>query len=71
VILLKHGDRTSGQKELQDWGREEWLIIYLGVGGGKEKVRYPKGLSYAKEDSQDAGGLAIVMLRWFFLLVRY
>ena len=36
VILLKHGDRTCGQKELH-WDCEEWLLIYYGAGGGKVK----------------------------------
>ena len=33
VVLLKHGDRTRGQKELH-WGHEEWPIIYFQVGRG-------------------------------------
>ena len=37
VILLKHRDRTHGQKELP-WGCEEWLIIYLQVGRGLRKA---------------------------------
>ena len=28
VVLLKHGDRTCGQKELHQ-GHEEWPIIYF------------------------------------------
>jgi len=35
--LLKHGDRTRGQKELLHLGLEEWLIMYSRVGGSKEK----------------------------------
>ena len=35
--LLKHGDRTRGQKELLLRGCEGWLIIYHGIGEGKEK----------------------------------
>ena len=65
------GTAPSGQEELLHQGCEEWLIIRLGVGGGKEKERCPKGLSYAKEDSQDTGDLAIVKLRLFFFLVRH
>ena len=42
--LLKHRDRTLGQKELLPWGCEGWLIIYHGVGGGKEKGRLRKYL---------------------------
>ena len=34
--LLKHGDRTHGQEELLPRGCEEWLVIYLAVGGGGE-----------------------------------
>ena len=30
--LLKHRDRTLGQKELLPWDCEGWLIIYCGVG---------------------------------------
>ena len=71
MILLKHRDNARGQKELQHWGLEEWLITYLGVGGGKEKGRGPKGLSYAKEDSQATGGPAIVKLRLFFPLAKH
>jgi len=70
VVLLKHRVRTPGQKELH-WGCEEQLIIYYGVGGGKEKRRFSKDLSYAKEDLQDSGGLAIVKLGLFSPLARY
>ena len=63
VVVLKHRGRTRGQKDLLPWDCEEWLIIYLGVGLGKE---VSKEFSYAKEDLQDTGGLAIVKLRWFF-----
>ena len=56
VILLKPGDRTPGQKEQlshvgREKGCEEWLFLYLGVGGGKEK-RFSKELSYVKEELQ-------------------
>ena len=40
VVLLKHGDRTHGQEGLLPWGYEGWLIIYLGVDGGKEKAGF-------------------------------
>ena len=33
VVLLKHGERTPGQKELH-WSREEWPTIYFQVGRG-------------------------------------
>ena len=41
VILLKHGDRTRGQKELH-WGCEEWLVIYYGVREVKAKGGFQK-----------------------------
>lgn len=68
--LIKAWGQDQGAAKLLHWGCEEWLVIYLGVGGCKEKERGPKGLSYAKEDPRDTGGLAIVQLRLFFLLVR-
>ena len=37
MVLLKTGDRTCGQKDLLPQGCEGWLIIYLVVGGRKEK----------------------------------
>lgn len=36
VILLKHWDRTCGQEEL-GWGCEDRLVIYYGIGGGKDR----------------------------------
>ena len=47
VVLLKHRDRTCGQEELH-WGCEEWLIIYLGVGRGKEKGNFQKNFHMLK-----------------------
>ena len=38
--LLKHGDRTRGQKELLLQGCDGWQVMYDGVGGGKEKGRF-------------------------------
>ena len=70
MLLLKHRDKTHGQEELP-WDLEERLIIYLGVGGGKVKGKFPKRFSYAKEDSQDTGGLAIVKLRLFFRVAKH
>ena len=32
--------------------------------------RFPKGFSYAREDSLDPGGLGVVRLRLFFPLVK-
>lgn len=43
----------------------------MGLGKIKEKGRFSKELSYAKEDLQDTGGLAIDKLRLFFPLVKY
>ena len=31
--VLKHEDRTPGQKELH-WGHKEWPVIYIQVGRG-------------------------------------
>ena len=50
VILLKHRDKTCGEKKLP-WHPEERLVIYLGVGRGKVKGKFPMRFSYAKEDS--------------------
>ena len=67
---MKHGDRTHGQEELPR-DHEERLVIYYGVGGGKVQGKFPVRFSYATEDSQDSGGLAIVKLRWFFPLAKH
>ena len=47
VVLLKHGDRTCGQKELY-LNCEGWLIIYLGVGGDQEKEGLQKNFPMLK-----------------------
>ena len=47
------------------------VVIYLGVGGGKVKGKFSMGFSYAKEDSQDTGVLAIVKLRLFFPVAKH
>ena len=65
MILLKHEDRTQGQEELP-WDHEERL-----VGGGKIQGKFPMRFSYAKEDSQDTGGLDIVKLGLFFPLGKH
>ena len=52
-------DRTSGQEELP-WDLEERLVIYYGVVGGNVQAKFPVRFSYATEDSQIPGGLAIV-----------
>ena len=59
-----------GQEEIP-WDCKERLIMYLGVGGGEVKGKFPNGFLYAKEDSQATGGLAIVKLRPFFPLVKH
>lgn len=47
---------------------EEQLMIYYGVGGGKDEGNFLKDFHIAKEDSQDPGALAIFGLRWCFPL---
>ena len=44
--------------------RRDWLYT-MGLG------KFPVRLSYAEEDSQDSGGLAIVKLRLFFPLAKH
>ena len=61
---MKHRDRTRGQEELP-WDHEERLAIYYGVGGGKVQGKFLVRFSYAKEDSPDFGGLAVVKLGLF------
>ena len=39
MVLLMHGDRTCGQKELLPQDCEGQLIIYFGVGGSKGKFQ--------------------------------
>ena len=69
-MISKHGDRTSGQKELP-WNHEERLVTYYGDGGrGKVQGKFPMRFPYAKGNSQDTGGLAIVRLRMFFPLAK-
>ena len=58
-ILLKQGDRTHGQEELPPDQEERWE--------GKVQGKFPVRFSYAKEDSQDTGGLAIVKFGLFAL----
>ena len=64
MVLLKHRDRTHGQKEVMPWDPDELSIICLGGGGGegKDLGKFPKAFSFAK-DPQDPGGLAIVQPR--------
>ena len=70
MALLKHGDRTHRLEELS-WDSVERLVIYLGGGGGKVKEKFLERFSYAKEDSQDTGGLAIVGLMLFFPVAKH
>ena len=67
---MNQGDRTCGHEELP-WDHEERLVIYYGVVGGKVQAKFPVRFSYAKEDSQDTGSLAIVKLRLFFPLAKH
>lgn len=67
VFLLRHGDRSYGQRGLPR-DCEEQLIIYYGIGGGKARGSFRKDFH---ADSQNPGGLAIVKLRWFFPLARH
>lgn len=63
VVLLKHRDKTCGQKGLQHSPTVvRQLIIYFGLEGSKIR-EVPKGPSYAKENLEDPGGLAISKLR--------
>ena len=72
--LLKHGDRTSGQKDMLHLGCEGDL--YTIALGRQRKREVSKELSYAKEDLGDTQGLALVKLSLFFpsskaLTLRY
>ena len=42
VDFLKLGDKTHGQKELLHRDCEGRLMIYYGVGGGKEKEGFKR-----------------------------
>ena len=76
MSLVQKGDFTEAQG-LNPWAEGaalhpvDILVLYLGVGGGKVKGKFPVRFSYAKEDSQDTGGLAIVRLRLFFPLAKH
>ena len=45
VVLLKHGDRTHGQKELH-WCSEEQLIIHLELREVRKKGGFQKTFIY-------------------------
>ena len=54
VVLLKHGDNTSGQEELLPLACEGWLIIYLRVGRGLRIAVLSK--EFWKQGFQDVEG---------------
>ena len=45
-FIKAQGQDPMGRKY---WDCAEQLIIYLGAGGGKDKGKFPKGLSYVKD----------------------
>ena len=49
VILLKHRDRTHGQKGQLPQDCEGQLTIYSGVGGGKDKGSFQKDFHMLKK----------------------
>ena len=50
--------------------KNDWLST-MELGKVKPKGKFPMRFSYAKEDSQDTGGLAIVKLKLFFPLAKH
>ena len=56
-----------GRKSCTEVVRSDWLYTWQ-LGEGKEKGRFPKILSSAKEQSKDTGDLPIVELKLFFPL---
>ena len=66
MILLKHGTGPVGRKSCPGTMRRDWFYT-MGLEGGKVQGKFPVRFLYAKEDSQDIGGLAIVQLRLFSL----
>ena len=48
VVLLKHKDRMHAQKE-PPWNCEEQLMIYFGVGEGKDKENFQKDFHMLKK----------------------
>ena len=59
VILLKHGTGPVGRKGCTGVAKSDWLYT-MELGEAKAKWRPSEGLSCAKEDSEDTGGLSIV-----------
>ena len=63
MVLLKHGDRTSGQEEWLPRACEGWLIVYLGVG---RDLRIEYSLrNFGSKVSRTLRGLAVVGKRSF------
>ena len=58
VVLLKHGDNTSGQEELLPLACEGWLIIYLRAGRGLRRAYSLR--NFGNKVSRTLRGLAIV-----------
>ena len=58
VILLKHRNRTRGQKELH-WGCEEWLLICCGVGEVKAKGDLQRAVDKLKMTPRIPEGLLL------------
>ena len=46
-------------------------LYTMGLGGSKAQGKFLVRFSYAKEDSKETGGLAIVELRLFFPLAKH
>ena len=55
-----------GRKWCPGTMRRDWLYT-LELGGSKVQGKFPVRFSYAKEDSQGTGGLALVKLGMFAL----
>ena len=55
-----------GRKSCPGTMRRDWFYN-MELGGGKVQGKFPVRFSYAKEDSQDTGGLAIVKFGLFAL----
>ena len=55
---------------IKAWGQSLWAGRAAELGEVRKR-EVSKGFSYAKGDSQDTGGLAIVKLRLFLPLARH
>ena len=60
------GTGLVGRKSCPGTMRRDWVYT-MELGRGKVQGKFPVRFSYAKEDSQDIGGLASVKLRLFSL----